>query len=75
MIFSENEEDMLLYAITWFARPLSSFDEITGGVHFSLYTVHFGRHLQIERDFGALFIRAMFSIGWEFLSKTSWVND
>ena len=47
---------------------------VTGGVHFSLHTVHFGRHLQIERDFGALFIRALFGIGWEFLSKTSWVN-
>ena len=47
---------------------------MTGGVHFSLHTVHFGRHRQIERDFGALFIRALFGFGLEFLSKTSWVN-
>ena len=65
-----------MYAMALFAKSLSSFDEITGGVHFVRHNVHFGRHLQIQVqcDLGALFIRPLFGIGCEFLSKTSWVN-
>ena len=43
-------------------------------MHFVRHNVHFGRHLQIQRDLGALFIRVLLGIGWDFLSKNYCVN-
>ena len=66
---------MLYYCVlqrSFFPKRLSSFDEITRGVHIIIHhNVPFGQQLQIRRDLRA---RTLFGIGWEFVSRTPWVK-